>query len=204
MKNGEKNQTEVIRKRYDRIAAMFNMMDGRLMRQWKKEMLAEVTGNVLEVGIGAGANLPHYANHVTLTGIDFSPNMLKFAARKAEELHMQVTLREMDIEHLAFADGTFDYVVATCVFCSVPDPVAGLRELRRVCKPDGKILLLEHMRSENPVTGLLMDALNPLVVRLSGANINRRTLDHIEKAGLTIESNERLMSTIVRRLAVKP
>ncbi|MES6927195.1 hypothetical protein U6X42_12275, partial [Cutibacterium acnes] len=95
-------------------------------------------------------------------------------------------------------------VVATCVFCSVPDPVQGMKEMLRVCKPEGKVLLLEHMRSENLIVGKLMDWLNPLTVRLSGANINRRTLENINKAGFIIEKNEALLSTIVRRLELCP
>ena len=68
---------------------------------------------------------------------------------------------------------------ASFVFCAVPDPVQGLRELRRVCKPDGRLLLLKHVRSGNELLGILFDALNPLIVRMMGANINRRTVDNI-------------------------
>ncbi|WP_240675770.1 class I SAM-dependent methyltransferase [Ammoniphilus sp. CFH 90114] len=109
---------------------------------------------------GTGANLAYYPREVSLTGIDFSPGMLRFTRSKAESLKLLVKLMEMDAQKLSFPDNTFDYVVATCVYCSVPDPIAGLVEMRRVCKPKGKVLLLEHMRSENEVVGLLMDAMN--------------------------------------------
>jgi len=89
----------------------------------------------------------------------------------------------MDAQHLDYPGASFDAVVATFVFCSVPDPVAGLREARRVLRPGGQLLLLEHVRSENPVAGKLMDWLNPLVVRLAGANINRRTVENVRLAG---------------------
>jgi len=95
-------------------------------------------------------------------------------------------------------------VFATFVFCSVPDPVAGLRELRRVCKPDGKLLLLEHMRPGNFVLGFIFDVLNPLIVRMMGANINRRTIDNILQAGWQIKVAENLSSDIVRWIQATP
>jgi len=92
----------------------------------------------------------------------------------------------MDAQALAFKDGRFDTVIATFVFCSVPDPVAGLRELRRVLRPDGQLLLLEHVRAEQPLVGALMDLLNPVATRMMGANINRRTVDNVRAAGFEL------------------
>jgi ubiquinone/menaquinone biosynthesis C-methylase UbiE len=110
----------------------------------------------------------------------------------------------MDVQHLNFADDSFDTVFATFVFCSVPDPVAGLKELRRVCKPDGKLLLLEHMRPENFVLGLIFDLFNPVIVRMMGANINRRTINNIRQAGWQIKTEECLSSDIVRMIEAAP
>ncbi len=110
----------------------------------------------------------------------------------------------MDVQHLEFPDQVFDTVFATFVFCSVPDPVLGLKELRRVCKPDGRLLLLEHMRPGNPLLGTLFDLLNPLVVRMMGANINRRTVENIRRAGWQIRVDEQLSSDIVRWIEAEP
>jgi ubiquinone/menaquinone biosynthesis C-methylase UbiE len=110
--------------------------------------------------------------------------MLARAKQRAERLHAAVDLTLMDAQHLEFPDATFDAVVSTCVFCSVPDPVAGLREAWRVLKPAGKLLLLEHGRSDNAMLGTVMDLVNPLMVRMSGANINRRTMENIRGAGV--------------------
>ncbi|OIQ59351.1 hypothetical protein MOTE_14160 [Moorella thermoacetica] len=98
----------------------------------------------------------------------------------------------------------WDTVVATCVFCTVPDPVRGLQEVCRVCRPEGKIVLLEHVRSEHWLLGPLMDALNPLVLYLIGSNINRRTVTNVRKAGILIEREENLAGKIVKLIAGRP
>lgn len=179
-------------------------MDRMIREDWRIQIVSQVSGKVLEVGVGTGTNLPYYPQNVELTGIDFSSGMLRYARKKAENLDFVVKLLEMDAQQMDFPDNTFDFVLATCVYCSVPDPVLGLKEMRRVCKPEGKVLLLEHMRSENPLLGAVMDVLNPLTVGLSGVNINRRTLDNIANAGFVIEENERLMGSIVRKLVLNP
>lgn len=200
------NDNKTIQKRYDRVSGIYNSMDRMIKPEWRRELLSNVSGNVLEVGVGTGANLPFYSQHVHVTGVDFSQGMLKHAEHIVRKLHAedQIKLKNMDIQAMAFPDHSFDFIVSTCVFCSVPDPIQGLRELKRVCKADGKILMLEHMRSENPFAGILMDLINPLTVRLWGANINRRTLDNIKDAGLTIERDQSLVGTIMRRLTVVP
>ena len=91
-----------------------------------------------------------------------------------------------------------DAVVTACVFCSVPDPVLGLQEVRRVLRPDGKIVLLEHVRSRLPILGRIMDWLNPVSVRLQGANINRDTVGNVEKAGLHVRGVNNLLLDIVK------
>ncbi|MDN3953719.1 class I SAM-dependent methyltransferase [Sporolactobacillus laevolacticus] len=195
---------KTIQKRYNRISGIYNQMDRMIKPEWRQELLSSLSGHVLEVGVGTGANLPFYPRNVRVTGVDFSSGMLQYARNMVQQLRTEdrMTLLEMDVQQMTFPDDSFDYIVSTCVFCSVPDPVQGLHELRRVCKSDGKILMLEHMRSENPVAGILMDLLNPLTVRLWGANINRRTMENIARAGLTIEKDKQLFGTILRRLEV--
>lgn len=94
--------------------------------------------------MGTGANLPYYHSNAHVTGIDFSPKMLS----KVKNTKSNIALEEMDVKQMDFPDNMFDVVVSTCVFCSVPDPVMGFKEIRRVVKPEGKIVMLEHMRSE--------------------------------------------------------
>jgi len=198
---------EKIKRRYNRISGIYEVMDKMIKEDWRLNLLSNVSGKVLEVGVGTGANLPFYPVNIDLlTGVDFSKGMLKHAQDKVriKKFSFPVQLVEADIQSLPFPDDSFDYVVSTCVFCSVPDPLIGLQELRRVCKPTGRILMLEHMRSESKGIGFVMDMLNPLTVRLWGANINRKTIKTIEYSGLKIETNKDLMGDIFRELSVSP
>lgn len=183
--------TEITRNRYQRNSGWYDkmglFMEKRLL-PWRKRIWELAAGpKILEVGIGTGRNLPLVSANFHLTGIDLTPGMLEKAKRRAAELGVKVDLQIGDVQQLTFADASFDTIIATCVFCSVPDPILGFREIKRVLKPKGKLILLEHMRSPNPVMGKIMDLINPLMVRLMGANINRRTLENIQSAGLEIK-----------------
>ncbi|MBT2639424.1 methyltransferase domain-containing protein [Bacillus sp. ISL-39] len=198
---------EKIKKRYNRVSKIYDSMDKMIREDWRRDLLAGAYGDVLEAGVGTGANLSFYPSSIkSLIGVDFSSDMLNYAKQKASQLNApyKMELIEGDIQELPFSDNGFDTVVSTCVFCSVPDPVLGLEELRRVCKPDGQILMLEHMRSENQAAGLVMDFLNPVTVRMWGANINRETMENIKAAGLSVVGEERLMGSIMRRLLLSP
>lgn len=196
--------TEIIKKRYDRISSLFDVMDHMIQPSWRKDLLENLQGNLLEVGVGTGANLTYYPANANVTGIDFSPKMLAKAYEKVNKAKAKIELKEMDAQRMDFSDNTFDVVVSTCVFCSVPDPIKGLKEIRRVVKPEGKILMLEHMRSENPFVGSILDLINPITVRMIGVNVNRKTIENIEKACLKVEKQSYLMTTIMRKLLISP
>ncbi|MBW1698431.1 MAG: class I SAM-dependent methyltransferase [Deltaproteobacteria bacterium] len=191
------------RMRYDRMAFLYDFIEAPLERfrfaGWRARLRDRISGRTaLEAGVGTGKNTPYYPDGVKIIAIDLSPRMLKRAHKKVVHDHPSVELLEMDAQQLAFPDNSFDTVFGTFVFCSVPDPVAGLRELRRVCKPDGRLLLLEHMRPESSFAGMIFDLLNPIVVRMVGANINRRTVENIRTAGWHIQVEEKLSADIVR------
>jgi ubiquinone/menaquinone biosynthesis C-methylase UbiE len=194
--------SDKIRKRYDRSSKFYDltetMMGNGKMRQWRTMIWKEARGNVLEVGVGTGMNIQYYPNHVNVTAIDFSEKMLRKAKEKAEKLSKNVDLRLMDAQQLEFPDEIFDSIITTCVFCSVPDAVKGLKEIRRVCKKDGQIIMLEHVRSKNLILGIIMDLLNPVVARIVGANINRDTVKNLKSSGLKVDVEKDLMMDIVK------
>lgn len=202
------DQTEQIRKRYNRIAPLYDLLERPMESHgsnWREELLQEAEGEVLEVGVGTGKNLGTYPQGTQLTGIDFSSGMIERARERVREFGLtNVTLLEMDAQDMSFPDDSFDTVVTTCVFCSVPLPVKGLEEIHRVCKPGGKVLMLEHVRSNGTILGPLMDFLNPLPVHLYGANINRRTVENLEKAGFADIEVTNLWKDVMKRIVARP
>ena len=143
--------------------------------------------SVLEVGIGTGLNLPLYPASCRLTGIDLSQEMLDKAVERAQTLAMpDVTLKVMDATSMDFGDNEFDRALATYTISAVPDPVAVLREMRRVVKPDGIIVILNHFRSERRISGVLEDLVAPVCTRLGWkSNLSMKPL--LERVGLTPE-----------------
>ena len=133
----------------------------------------------------------------------FSPRMLEQARTHAAQHHIGVDLREADVQALPFPNASFDTVIATCVFCSVPDPLLGLCELRRVLVPGGQLLLLEHVLSHRPLLRRVMNLLNPLVVRRMGANVNRQTIENVRRAGFAEVQVEDLWLDIVKRIEAR-
>ena len=193
--------TKTARKRYNRVALLYDFMENIVERsrysEWRGLLWSKAEGTkVLEVGVGTGKNFTYYPPDVEITAIDFSEKMLDRARQKAKGDKIRVHLEQMDAQDLKFEDNTFDTVAATFVFCSVPDPIKGLREVERVCKPGGKVILLEHVLSANRILSWIMNLYNPLVVRVAGANINRRTADNVDKSGLKVENITNLAAGI--------
>ncbi len=203
----DSNLTAQTKTRYNRIAPYYDIMEmitERTFSSWRQRLLARAKGKVLEIGVGTGKNFSYYPEGVDVTGLDIADKMLLNARLRADKIGFSVNLMEGDVQSLPFPENSFDTTVATFVFCSVPDPILGLKELGRVLKPGGEILLLEHVRIDKPVIGWFMDRLNPLVVRVMGANINRRTLENVKKAGLCIVSIEHLgLMKMVKMISVK-
>jgi len=198
-----------IKNRYNRVSKIYDLMEkpmeSMLMDDWRKELFEKIEGKkILEVGVGTGKNLEFYSTDKEVTGIDFSEKMLEKAKNKSKDKD-HVTLMEMDAENMTFEDNTFDTVVTSCVFCSVPDPVKGLKEIRRVCKNGGKVIMLEHMRSNKPVVGKIMDRINFIPLHIWGANINRQTLKNLQEAGFNKEDTtyKNVWSDVVKIIEIR-
>jgi ubiquinone/menaquinone biosynthesis C-methylase UbiE len=176
-----------------------DMMGGRRRRA---RVIGRASGKTLEIGMGTGRNLSLYPPDVDLHGVDISERMVSRARKRANRLGLDVDVEHGDVESLPFADDEFDTVTATCVFCSVDDPVRGLQEVRRVVKPGGQVLLLEHVRPRGRVCGWLADRLTSLTRRLLGPDINRRTEENIRLAGLEIDDVKR--KGIWREILARP
>jgi ubiquinone/menaquinone biosynthesis C-methylase UbiE len=205
----KKAVTEEIRSRYDRISPFYDFMESILERvafaRWRKKVFDSLHGEkILEVGVGTGKNFDFYPSGKKITAIDFSPGMLSKARRKATSKGLNVDLVEMDVQDQRFEDQTFDTIIATFVFCSVPDPIAGLQEIKRVCKKDGKIILLEHVRPASALGGKIFDFFNPITIKLMGVNINRNTVANMETAGLKIVEEKNLFLDIVKLIVATP
>ena len=182
-------QAEVTR-RYDRMASIYDLYDAPMelmgTKKRRRALVGNASGTVLEVGVGTGKNLRYYAAGTEVAGIDVSSQMLQRAERRLAALRMKANLVEADVQDLPFDDDTFDTAVGTCVFCSVVDPVQGLRELGRVVRPDGRILLLEHVRPTNKLLGRISDVVSIFTRRIFGFRTNRRTEENVAAASLEI------------------
>ena len=179
--------------KWDNAAKSFDLMNSGIEFRYgeqKREWFARAEGRTLLAAVGTGLDLQYFSPEQTVVGIDISSKMLEKAREKIGAGESNHVLVRADAQRLGFADNSFDSVVTSCTFCSVPDPVKGLEELRRVLKPGGKLLMFEHVRSNIFWMGPMMDLMSR-VSRKFGPELNRNTKANVIKAGfkLTREIN---------------
>lgn len=200
-------ERDIVEARYDRAARFYdavNFLVDRFASKHRKEILRRAKGDILEVGVGTGSSFKDYAPGQHIVAVDISREMLRRAKAKLKNYHGDVKLRREDVQNLPFKDETFDTIFTSWVFCSVKDPIKGLTELLRVLKKDGQLLMLEHVRSRNWKLGLLMDRLNPLIVKYGVDNLDRDTVGNLRKAGFKIQDERNLAYDVVKSIvAVK-
>lgn len=163
--------------------------ESKAERRLRRQAAARAAGRVLELGAGVGANWQYLSPELDYVGIEPDPYMLRRARRRARELARPVELRQARAEALPFEDESFDTVLVTLTLCSVEDPALALAEARRVLKPGGSLIFVEHVRPEGRFKGWLFDRVTPLWSRVGGGcHPNRRSGETIAASGLQVEA----------------
>ena len=205
--NAGSSETERVRRIQDRGAAHYDrgisVVERILFGDGRRWVCEQARGRVLELAIGTARNLPYYPADVTLTGVELSPEMLAIGRHRAEQLQRRVDLRLGDAQALELPDESFDSVVCTLGLCTIPDPHRAVAEARRVLRPGGRLLLLEHVRSSVRVVGAIQRLLDPLSVRFAADHLTREPLDHLNAQGFAIERVERSKWGVVERVAAR-
>jgi ubiquinone/menaquinone biosynthesis C-methylase UbiE len=160
---------------------------------------------VLEVGVGVGANFPYYQkDHVHITAVDFSSEMIKSAKRYADALQLNVDFIQKDVEELDFEPNSFDCIVSTLSLCSYTNPIQIVENFNNWCKKDGKILLLEHGLSSNKLLSVTQKIIDPIFIKVSGCHCNRNITKIIQNVGLNVERKETYWKGIIQLIWAKP
>lgn len=171
---------------------MMAVLDRFVAAERRRRIAGEALGRVLEIGIGTGLNVPLYGAADVLFGLEPDPEMLRRAKPRAAASPRPVRLVAASAEDLPFADASFDTVVASLVFCTIPDAVRAAAEVRRVLRASGRFLFFEHVRSSRAAIGRFQDGIDPVWRKLfAGCRPNRETLDVFAAAGLAVESFDR-------------
>lgn len=163
-------------------------LEQKKFKHIRKELLNSAKGKVLELGSGTGINFPLYSNVDEVIAIEPSQSMIDKSLSKHKLAVVPIKIIHASAENLPFEDHTFDTVVATLVFCTIPNVEKAITELKRVCKPDGQILLFEHVKMENAVLSRLQEALTPFWKKVcDGCCLDRETLQSFTTQGLKVE-----------------
>lgn len=194
---------------WDRKSASYDKemgaWDRRLFGDSREWVCARAVGQVLEVAVGTGLNLRFYPSEVTITGIDLSERMLDIARNRAADLDRDVTLRPGDAHALPFDDASFDTVVCTFGLCAIPDTDAAIDEMIRVLRPEGRLILVDHVASSSWLIRGVQRVLELVTVPLAGEHFLRRAVHQVQARGMNIQEHERFKRGLVERLvAYKP
>ena len=185
---------------YDKQIAFW---ERRLFADGRQWVCAQATADVLEVAIGTGRNLPYYPEGIRLTGIEFSPAMLELARRQADQLGRTVDLRLGDAQALELPDASFDTVVCTLSLCAIPDQQRAVAEMKRVLRPGGRLLLLDHVAGAPRWVRAIQWLLELVTRPLGEEHQRRRPLLQVQAEGLEVQQRERSKLGIVERLTAR-
>lgn len=191
---------------WDRRARIYDLCEGSGLRRGpsKARLFQGMKGRVLFVAVGTGTDIRHFPPGREIVGVDISREMLRRAESRRASYRGSLELVEADAMKFGFADASFDTVVTSCTMCSVPDPIRALRELYRVLRPRGEILMFEHVRSGNLLMSLALDLMT-LWTRRKGTEMNRDTVENVQIAGFRITRIESIYLDIILAIhATKP
>lgn len=207
---GAKMTANQLQLAYDEIAGEYERriwFDQHILgvARLRKKLLSKASGKILDVACGTGQNLPLFAPNSEITAVDLSPKMLEVARDNAAKHNLNVNLGVMNAENLEFPDGSFDTVVSTLSTCTFPDPIKALQEIKRVCRPDGLILLLEHGHSDLPWLANYQDRNEYQHYQdHAGCRWNQDPLDLIQSAGIKILKYERSILGMFHSIEATP
>lgn len=188
-------------KKWDSAAGLFDIVGGYgPEKRWaphKTRLFSGMEGNILFLAVGTGLDIASFPPGQRITGIDISPKMLARAEPRAAAYAGTLTLRNMDVHEMDFPDASFDRIYTSCTFCSVPNPVEGLKALRRVLKPGGYLGMFEHTGSRHFPFNAMLNLMNPMARRL-GPEINRDTPANVRAAGFEITRVTNIFLDVVK------
>ena len=198
-----------VREKYDAFAPSYDWAEGFLellfgIKRMRRGLLRSAEGRVLEVGVGTGNSLLRYPAECAVTGVDISSGMLQQARKKSGGARTAAHWAQMDTHSLGFSDGVFDTVVDTLCLCTYSEPVQALREMARVCRPGGRVLLLEHGRSNRGRLARLQDKWAEWHRSALGCVWNREPQDFVAQAGLRLTSARRNLFGVFHVLEATP
>jgi ubiquinone/menaquinone biosynthesis C-methylase UbiE len=203
--------TARIRTIYDRLSRDWDRREAageRLLMgpHLRTSLASELRGDVLEIGTGTGATLDQvdWGNITSYTATDLSAGMLEMARQRPGLAGKPVTFTQVEATTLPYPDASFDTVTTSLVLCTVPDPERTLREMSRVTRPGGRIVLLEHVRAPNPLLAWLQRMLTPAQVRRMGCHFDRPTDRLVREMGFPVEREQRRLFSIFRLLVMRP
>lgn len=193
-------------KKYDKQVEMYKkQLKNPTLSNWRKKIIPSAYGNVLEVGVGAGANFPFYnKDNVHVTGVDFSAKMIEAAKKTTSHFQIKGKFIVSNVEKLCFEPNTFDCIVSTLTLCSYQNPIQMLNQFNSWCKKDGNVLLLEHGLSTNTFLSTTQKIIDPIFKRVSGCHCNRDIQKLLSKSHLDIIRLEKYWQDIIYLVWAKP
>jgi ubiquinone/menaquinone biosynthesis C-methylase UbiE len=187
--------------KWDKAAPNFDLMAGggaeKRWQPFKEELFANMDGKILFLALGTGLDIPTFPTGKDITAIDISPKMLEVAQPRVDAYDGEIVSEVMDVHEMTYADDSFDQVYTSCTFCSVPNPIEGLKSLRRVLKPGGELFMFEHTGSEYYPFKIMMNMMTQISRRM-GPDMNRTTVANVQAAGFELKEVNNLFLDVVK------